>query len=41
MISDVEPASINPFSTWSTSTQRAFEIMEILVSNQNVNKHEN
>jgi hypothetical protein len=41
MILDVELASMNPSSTWSTSTQRPFEIMEILVSNQNVNKHEN
>jgi hypothetical protein len=40
MISDVEPTNMIPYSTWSTLTQRPFEIMEILVSNQNVNKHE-
>jgi hypothetical protein len=40
MISDVEVVNMNPSSIWSTPTQSPFEIMEILISNQNVNKHE-
>jgi hypothetical protein len=40
MILDVEHVNMNPSSVWSTPTQRPFEIMEILISNQNVNKHE-
>jgi hypothetical protein len=31
---------MNPSSAWSTFTQRPFEIMEILVSHYNLNKHE-
>jgi hypothetical protein len=31
---------MNPSLAWSTLTQRLFEVMEILVSHQNVNKHE-